>query len=97
MKTTLAILAAATLTLPAGAAQAESIQVSYRDLDLGSLADQTVLAHRIDKAAREVCGHKPGGTRNLRHDMATRACFEKAKAGAGEQVATRVNDQALGG
>lgn len=97
MKTTLAILAAAGLAVSASAAQAETVQVSYRDLDLGSLAGQNVLAQRIDKAAREVCDHKPAGTRNLRQDMAARACFEKAKAGAGAQVASLVNDQALGG
>ncbi|MFW2349578.1 UrcA family protein [Qipengyuania sp.] len=97
MKTTLATLAAAALALSATAAQAKSVLVTYDDLDLGSIAGQNVLTQRIDKAAREVCGHKRGGTRNLRFDMETRACFEKAKASAGAEMAARVNGEALGG
>lgn len=97
MKKTFALLAAAGMTLSAGAAQAQSVQVGYDDLDLGSIAGQKVLAKRVDKAARQICGHQRGGTRNLRSDMAARACFEKAKAGAGAQVAARIEEQALGG
>lgn len=97
MKTTLAVLAAAGLALSAPAVQAKSVLVTYDDLDLGSVAGQDALSHRIDKAAREVCGHQRGGTRNLRFDMATRACFERAKASAGTEMAARVNDEAMGG
>ena len=97
MKTTLAILASAGLALSASAAQAETALVTYSDLNLDSAAGQKTLERRIEKAAREVCGQWAGGTRNLRSDMAARACFEKAKAGAGAQVASLVDDQALGG
>lgn len=97
MKATLAIFAAAGLALSATAAQAETVRVSYDDLNLESAAGQAALDQRIDKAAREVCGHKRGGTRNLRLDQSTRACFEKAKASAGAQMAAHLDRQALGG
>ncbi|NIJ62214.1 UrcA family protein [Qipengyuania flava] len=97
MKTALATLAAAGLALSATAAQAETVHVTYDDLDLGSIAGQKVLSARIDRAARKVCGHDRAGTRNLRMDQMTRNCFNQAKAEAGKQFAARVSEQALGG
>ena len=46
MKTALATLAAAGLALSATAAQAETVHVTYDDLDLGSIAGQKVLSAR---------------------------------------------------
>ncbi|MEC8772761.1 MAG: UrcA family protein, partial [Pseudomonadota bacterium] len=94
MKTALATLAAAGLALSATAAQAETVHVTYDDLDLGSIAGQKVLSARIDRAARKVCGHDRAGTRNLRMDQMTRSCFNQAKAEAGKQFAARVSEQA---
>ena len=50
MKTALATLAAAGLALSATTAQAETVHVTYDDLDLGSIAGQKVLSARIDRA-----------------------------------------------
>lgn len=97
MKTLFTTLAAAGLALSATAAQAESVRVTYSDLNLASPEGQKQLSQRIDRAARNVCGHTRGGTRNLQLDRATRACFEKAKADAGAQFASLVSDHALGG
>jgi UrcA family protein len=53
------IIATAAVALLATAASAEApsqIKVGYADLNLASAAGQEMLDHRIDAAARKVCG-----------------------------------------
>ena len=37
-----------------------SVTVSFRDLDLSNIAGVTTLYHRIQSAAKQVCGYEPG-------------------------------------
>jgi UrcA family protein len=97
MNKTLATLAAAGLALTATAAQAENVNVTYSDLNLSTVAGQKELSQRIERAARSVCGVDAPRTGSRLPDSAARSCFEMAKARAGEQVAARVDEQAMGG
>jgi UrcA family protein len=56
-----------------------SITVSFRDLDLSSLAGATALYQRIQAAAKQVCG-RPGG--DLVEHMVWKACYRHATAEA---------------
>jgi UrcA family protein len=100
MKTTLALVAALGLALPAmpaAAAETVSQQVVYSDLDLDSAAGQAHLDRRIDRAAREVCGVNEivTGTRLVSPEI--RACVERAKARALERVSIISRQDAKGG
>ena len=97
MKTTLATLAAAAVALSASPLAAESINVAYGDLNLASAAGQKTLDGRIDRAARQLCGHNAVGTRSVRENQAAKMCFQKAKAAANEQFAASVTASTLGG
>ena len=97
MNKTLATLAAAGLALTATAAQTENVNVTYSDLNLSTVAGQKELSQRIDRVAREVCGYGAARTGTRLPDRAARKCYEMAKAQAGEQVAARVDEQAMGG
>lgn len=97
MNKTLATLAAAGLALTATAAQAENVNVTYSDLNLNTVAGQKELSQRIDRAARDVCGYGAKRTGTRLPDLEARACYDMAKAQAGEQVAARVDEQAMGG
>ena len=96
MKTPL-ILAAAGFALTASVAQAETRAVAHDDLNLATPEGQAALTKRVDKAARQICGYKPGKNRSLIMHLKARDCFESARARASEQVAARIEEQSLGG
>jgi UrcA family protein len=80
----LAALVCALGTAPTWAGPSEpSVTVSYRDLDLSSLAGATTLYHRIQGAARQVCG-RPGV--DLVEQMAWKACYRHATTDAVRRV-----------
>jgi UrcA family protein len=60
-----------------------SVKVSFGDLDLSSVAGATTLYHRIQGAARQVCG-RPGA--DLVEQMAWKACYRHATADAVSKV-----------
>lgn len=85
-------LSAAAFTLPAlpAAAADGQMAVSYSDLNLTSEHGQRVLARRIDSAARAICKMDGIQTGTLLPNSQARACYERAKATATEQIAERV-------
>ncbi len=97
MKTPLATLAALGLALSATTAQAESISIPYKDLNLDTAAGQKTLERRIDKAARKVCGYDRQPTGSRIPDLSVRACVSKAKTEAEAQFASLMDNQSLGG
>ncbi len=97
MKSTLALLAAAGLAFGATAAHADQITVTHDDLNLNSPGGQKVLQHRIDKAARAVCGVTRQETGTRLRDRAARECFETARAQAHAQFAQLTRETAKGG
>ncbi|HEV3181566.1 MAG TPA: UrcA family protein [Steroidobacteraceae bacterium] len=61
-----------------------SITVSFRDLDLSSIAGATTLYHRIQSAAKQVCGYAPGA--DLIERAVWQACYRNATADAVRKV-----------
>ena len=94
MNTRTAILAAAlgalTLTTPALAKSSEQAGIQYTDLDLTTKAGQAKLDRRIDSAAKSACGMDRVVTGRVTPSTEARACYERAKATAHEQVAAAV-------
>ena len=93
MKTTIAIAAAALLTLAAGQAAAQSdadtaprAAVSYADLDLTHASGRAVLQQRIEMAVQRVCPDK-AAVHDLRNLGVGAKCREAAWAGAQRQLA----------
>jgi UrcA family protein len=82
-RVTLATLLCVLGTAPTWAATT-SITVSFRDLDLSSIAGATTLYHRIQSAAKQVCGYAPGIT--LIERAAWQACYRDATADAVRKV-----------
>jgi UrcA family protein len=75
--------AASALAAPASAsagADANSVHVSYRDLNLATDAGNRALYQRITRAARQVCG--VGDSRDLAVIAHSRACERDAVAAA---------------
>ena len=97
MKTPLATLAALGLALSATSAQAESVNVTYKDLNLDTAAGQKILERRIDAAAREACGFQRQRTGTRVRSPGSRECYEAAKISASEQIAARIKGESLGG
>jgi UrcA family protein len=62
---------------------APSVTVSFRDLDLSSIAGATALYHRIQGAARQVCGQ---ARQDLLEQSIWRACYRNATADAVRKV-----------
>jgi UrcA family protein len=75
-------------TTPALATEPASVTVSYRDLDLSSIAGAQTLYGRIKAAARRVCGYEG---RNLTDQAFWNACYRGAIADA----VTKVNNPLL--
>lgn len=71
----LAVAAAVGLTATAQAADAPSVKVSYKDLNLGTVTGATTLYHRIQSAAHTVCGEAGRGMEEIRH---WRSCYQSA-------------------
>jgi UrcA family protein len=65
------------------APEGPSVTVSFRDLDLSSVAGATTLYRRIQGAARQVCG-TPGA--DLFEQSFRRACYRGATADAVRKV-----------
>jgi UrcA family protein len=80
---TLATLLCVLATAPTWAAPT-SMTVSFRDLNLSSIAGATTLYHRIQSAAKQVCGYAPGEDLILR--AAWQACYHNATADAVRKV-----------
>ena len=97
MKTPLATLAALGLALSATTAQAESVNVTYKDLNLDTAAGQKTLERRIEAAARQACGFHRQRTGTRLRGSGSRECYEAAKISASEQIAARIKDESLGG
>ena len=97
MKTILATVAAAGVALSASSASAETVHVTYADLDLQTAAGQKTLESRIDRASRKACGYTIQGRGDLSAEQAVRSCFDKAKARANRQFAARADAAAMGG
>jgi UrcA family protein len=82
-RVTLATLLCVLGTAPTWAAPT-SITVSFRDLDLSSIAGATTLYHRIQSAAKQVCGYAPGA--DLIERAVWQACYRNATADAVRKV-----------
>jgi len=82
-RVTLATLLCVLATAPTWAAPT-SITVSFRDLDLSSIAGATTLYHRIQSAAKQVCGYAPGA--DLIERAAWQACYRNSTADAVRKV-----------
>jgi UrcA family protein len=80
------VLAAASLAMPAAAADESAkgrASVSYSDLDLGTEAGRTELKKRFDKAAHAMCNADESGKLSGR----ARYCYERAS----KQLAQRAD------
>jgi UrcA family protein len=62
---------------------APSITVSFRDLDLSSIAGATTLYRRIQAAAKQVCGYAGA---DLIEQSSWRACYRSATDDAARKV-----------
>ena len=83
-KTALVALLCALGTAPSWSAPGlPSITVSFRDLDLSSIADATTLHARIQAAAKQVCG-RPGA--DLIEQQIWRSCYRSATDNAVRKV-----------
>lgn len=60
-------------------AQAESVSVSYRDLDLTTPEGRNALSKRIDDAARSACGYGKMQTGTRVPSRAASACYKQAR------------------
>jgi UrcA family protein len=79
-RVTLAALVCVLGTAPTWAGPSgPSITVSFRDLDLSSIEGATALYHRIQAAAKQVCG-RPGP--DLLEQGLWRSCYRNATADA---------------
>lgn len=95
MKTVLFAAAAALATVAtATPVLARDVVVSYADLDLTSAQGQHDFARRIDRAAKLACDYHPDGhiaARDAAH------CYRQARTRATTEMASRVENQRLGG
>ncbi len=90
IRSTVLALAAATLAVPAVAADEDATTVRYADLDLTTEHGQEVLSRRIDAAARAMCGMDDVRTGTIMRNSKAGKCFERARASVNEQVAQLV-------
>lgn len=99
MKTSLALLAALGLALPAlpAAAQTQSVTIVYKDLNLASAEGQAALERRIEKAARAACGANDVTSGTRLKDGKTRNCVAAAKQEAEAQLAAIMRNQSARG
>ena len=92
-----ALAAAVGVLLVAQPAIAESVAVNYHDLDLTTKQGQRELRHRIDKAAKEVCGYNKIVTSTRLPSSEARACVKKAKQQIQQKLATVLERDKAGG
>ncbi len=89
---TLALLGTA---LPAAAQ--DTVEVTWRDLDLASPEGQRKLDSRIDRAARKACGMDKPLTGTRIPTPESRECYQEARIKARDQVAKMRSNGGLGG
>ena len=82
------VAASAVPALAQTATETQSIAVITADLDLSTQAGRSQLDHRIDRAARRVCGFD-SNSRDLGVQYHARACMADAKIAATRQIAGR--------
>lgn len=81
----------------AGSSDKPTRIVSAAGLDLASPQGQSVLDHRIENAAREVCNYRRMRTGTRTPDLQARQCLDQAAQNARNQVATIIGNQERGG
>lgn len=98
------VIAAAATSLAAAAAPSfaaemttKSIAVSFKDLDLSTEQGQKTLEHRIDVAARDVCGMNDIATGTRIASNRARACYAKAASSTRTAIAEKIENARLGG
>ncbi len=96
---TTAALGLAVVSTPAlaGSGQAQSVSVTFADLDLSTAEGADELDRRIDNAARQACyiDYKRTGSRMRTSD--SKACYAKARKSVERQVAVMVEQAQRGG
>ncbi|WP_374407285.1 UrcA family protein [Pelagerythrobacter sp.] len=97
MQRPLIVLAAAVALGTTVPAHAESLAITYRDLDLSTEQGQKTLDQRIDGAVRKYCGmnKRTTGTRMASED--SRRCYAETMKQAKAQFAAVVDEQRVGG
>lgn len=100
-KTALAPIAVGMMAIAAPASadsfDAPKVDIQYRDLNLATAEGQEILQRRIDRAAIKVCQLDEHRTGTRIPSAERKACFAKARASAGAQMASIVADYQLGG
>jgi UrcA family protein len=99
IQSTILALAAATLAVPAIAADdaGSAVSVRYNDLNLASKAGQEELDRRLERAARSVCGLDAIRTGTRLRSAEARRCYREARATLDKQFASLVSNDARGG
>jgi len=64
-------------------AEMHKITINYRDLNLATISGATALEHRIEAAARTVCGEE---ARTLQEQLGFRSCYHDAVNNAVKSV-----------
>lgn len=82
------VAASAVPALARTATEAQSITVITADLNLSTQAGRDRLDHRIDRAARQVCGFN-SNSRDLGAQFHARTCMAGAKLAATRQIEGR--------
>lgn len=98
MKTLLAAIAIPIVALAsAPTAAQETMEIEYEDLKLETAEGQQELDRRIDVAARKICRYGTSTTGTRVRSGEARACYERAKAEAKQQLAGLRDPGNLGG
>jgi len=92
-----ALAAAAGALLTIQPAQAASIAVPYGDLDLTTARGQKELDHRVDRAAKKVCGFDEQNTGTRITSAAARDCYKDARKQLEKNLATILDRKAAAG
>jgi len=72
-----------------------SVEVSVAGLDLDTPEGQGIMARRVGRAAKQVCGYQ--ASRELREQMAAKQCLKLAMARAEVQMARKLENTRYGG
>ena len=91
------VAAAMAALVAAQPASAESVAVAYDDLDLSTAQGQETLEHRIDKAAKEVCGFNEVTIGTRIHSREAKECIKSAKLQIQEKLAALFDKDKRGG
>ena len=96
MKRTTLALAALGALFAAQPAFAESVTISYKDLDLSTAAGQEKLDQRIDAAAKKVCGFNDLTTGTRIPTREARECIADARQKLEQRLATLTSKKVAG-